>query len=318
MSELAKLLKSKREEIGKTVKMVSQETKIRENSILLMDKGAFQEMPSYLHAYGFVKQYAEYLGYDYEMQIKPIFDIEYPKTGSKAYGVKSRDQGISDSNGDNGNNGNVKKEVRTDKVEFVEDTEEPVSNNNVIIISIVVGLLVVAAISYYVFYSFQNVSSTIVVVEREDEPENMSIEYPSPTTNINTLLDETTNGTKVSQATNNQLTSPVSNTAVKRVAPPVEDVVVAPTPKRLIFGFTEECWVKYQSDELPPVEYFGLPGQSKAVYFIDNFTLDIGNAAGLSVTYGRQTLDQFGKSGVVRRGLKYKLENDKLVQDIKR
>ncbi len=314
MSELAKLLKSKREEIGKTVKMVSQETKIRENSILIMDKGAFDEMPSYLHAYGFVKQYAEFLGYDYEMQIKPLFDTEYPKTGSKAFGVKNGDNGNSDSNG---NNGYSQKVTPSDKVEFVEDTEEIVSNSNVVVIAVVIGLLIVGAISYYVFYSLKNVSSTIVVVGR-DEPENMSIEYPSPTTNINTLLDETANGTRVPKTTGSELTSPVINTATTRGATAVNEVVPAPTPKRLIFGFKEEVWVKYQSDSLPAVEYFGLPGQSKAVYFIDNFTLDIGNAAGLSVTYGRQTLDQFGRSGVVRRGLKYRLENDKLVLEPKR
>ena len=313
MSELAKLLKSKREELGKTVKMVAQETKIRENSILLMDKGAFHEMPSYLHAYGFVKQYAEFLGYDYEVQIKPLFDTEYPKTGTKAFGVKSVDNDTADSHT---NNGRVKKDVPADKVEFVEDTEETVSNSNVIMIAVIVGLLIVGAISYYVFYSLKNVSSTIVVVER-DEVENMSIEYPSPTTNINTLLDETTNGTKVPEAQNNQLMPPPVSNVVRGIIP-VNEIIVAPTPKRLIFGFKEECWVKYQSDGLPAVEYFGLPGQSKAVYFIDNFTLDIGNAAGLSVTYGRQTLDQFGRTGSVRRGLKYKLENDKLMLDVKR
>ena len=313
MSELAKLLKSKREELSKTVKVVSQETKIRENSILLMDKGAFYEMPSYLHAYGFVKQYSEYLGYDYEIQIKPLFDIEYPKTGTKAFGVKNGENGTSDSHA---NNGHIKKEAQSDKVEFVEDSEEPVSNSNVIMISVIIGLLIVGAISYYVFYSLKNVSSTIVVVER-DEAENMSIEYPSPTTNINTLLDETANGTKVPQTEARRSTLQPANNVVGGTAP-LNGVIPAPTPKRLIFGFKEEVWVKYQSDSLPAVEYFGLPGQSKAVYFIDNFTLDIGNAAGLSVTYGRQTLDQFGRSGVVRRGLKYKLENDKLVLEPKR
>ena len=317
MSELAKLLKSKREELGKTIKSVSQETKIRENSILLMDKGAFHEMPSYLHAYGFVKQYAEYLGYDYEMQIKPIFDKEYPKVGNKALNVKNGDNGTSDSNGSNGNS---KKVTPSDNVEFVEDTEEPsgsTSSTNIVVISVVVGLLIVGAISYYVFYSLQNVSSTIVVVER-DEAENMSIEYPSPTTDINTLLDETANGTRIPKTGVSELTTPTTNTAAARGMIPVNDIVPAPTPKRLIFGFKEECWVKYQSDGLPAVEYFGLPGQSKAVYFIDNFTLDIGNAAGLTVTYGRQKLDNFGRSGSVRRGLKYKLENDKLVLDVKR
>ncbi len=307
MSELAKLLRSKREELGKTVKVVSQETKIRESSIVLMDKGEFHEMPSYLHAYGFIKQYAEYLGYDYEIQIKPLFDIEYPKVGNKVFGVK---------NGNNESNGSVKKVTSSDNVEFVEDTEEPVSNSNIIIISVIIGLLIVGAISYYVFYSLKNVSSTIEVVERDDV-ENMSIEYPSPTTNINTLLDETNNEAKYSRTETN-ISTPTSTNSTSRGIASQNEPIAAPTPKRLIFGFKEDCWVKYTSDDLPAVEYFGLPGQSKAVYFIDNFTLDIGNAAGLTVTYGRQTLDNFGRSGAVRRGLKYKLENDKLVLDVRR
>lgn len=80
MSELGSLLKKARETQGKTLPTVKNDTRIQESFLTAIEEGNYDELPSYLHAYGFVKKYAEYLGFNYE-DIQPQFDNECPKPG---------------------------------------------------------------------------------------------------------------------------------------------------------------------------------------------------------------------------------------------
>jgi len=105
--------------------------------------------------------------------------------------------------------------------------------------------------------------------------------------------------------------SPINNQGVNNQTN--ENIIDRLTPKRLIVAFIEDCWIKYQADDLPAVEYSGTTGQSRALTFIDNFSLDIGNAAGLAFTYGRQRFDNFGGSGIVLRNLKYHVVDNSLI-----
>lgn len=73
MSELGNLLKSTREEQKKSMQDVVDDTRIRENFIKIIEEGRFKDLPSYLHAYGFVKKYAEFLNLDYENVVWPLF-----------------------------------------------------------------------------------------------------------------------------------------------------------------------------------------------------------------------------------------------------
>ena len=84
MSELGNLLKSTREEQKKTIQDVVDDTRIRENFIKVIEEGRFKDLPSYLHAYGFVKKYAEFLNLDYENVVWPLFAEECPKEGAPA------------------------------------------------------------------------------------------------------------------------------------------------------------------------------------------------------------------------------------------
>lgn len=80
MSELGTLLKKTRENQGKTLLSVKNDTRIQESFLTAIEDGNFYALPSYIHVYGFVKKYAEYLGFDYG-EIKPLFDKECPKSG---------------------------------------------------------------------------------------------------------------------------------------------------------------------------------------------------------------------------------------------
>lgn len=79
MSELGNLLKKVREDQGKTLASVKNDTRIQEAFLIAIEAGDYKSLPSYLHAYGFVKKYAESLGLDYDKDIKGIFDKECPK-----------------------------------------------------------------------------------------------------------------------------------------------------------------------------------------------------------------------------------------------
>ncbi len=70
MSELGQLLKSKREKLKKTIADVANDTKITEKIIHTLEDGDFASLPSYLHAFGFLKKYSDYLGFDYENEVK--------------------------------------------------------------------------------------------------------------------------------------------------------------------------------------------------------------------------------------------------------
>ena len=80
MSELSELLKNRRLELKKTPIDVSTDTRIRVQYIEAIDNGDYKSLPSYLHTYGFVKQYAEYLGFSFD-EIKELFQKECPKEG---------------------------------------------------------------------------------------------------------------------------------------------------------------------------------------------------------------------------------------------
>ncbi|MGA1862256.1 DUF4115 domain-containing protein [Deferribacter thermophilus] len=73
MNEFTKILKEKREELNLSLSEVSKEIKVSVHFLELIESGDFHKLPSYVHAYGFSKAYAEFLGFSFE-EIKPLFD----------------------------------------------------------------------------------------------------------------------------------------------------------------------------------------------------------------------------------------------------
>jgi cytoskeletal protein RodZ len=61
---------------GLTLSEVSKQTRIKESFLIAIEKGEYGKLPSPSYAHGFVKNYAEYLGFS-PQEILPIFKREY-------------------------------------------------------------------------------------------------------------------------------------------------------------------------------------------------------------------------------------------------
>lgn len=75
MKKISEMLRTQREERGISFETVEQDTKIKKEFILAIEKGNFQDLPSG-YALGFVKNYSKYLGIPVSEAV-PLFRREY-------------------------------------------------------------------------------------------------------------------------------------------------------------------------------------------------------------------------------------------------
>lgn len=309
MSRLAELLKNRREELKKTVAEVSSDTKIRVQFIENIDNGQFKLLPSYLHAYGFVKKYAEYLGIPYD-EIKDLFNEECPKDGP-----------LGDENHNNIPNGVEEKRGITP-----------------IILALVLVVLCVGIWFGYSAYSpkdkLEPVDSNEAVPVLEDgvpvEPNN--IEQPAESTqtenteapvisgstgeqNINTAAaTEGTNNPEMN--TTSETASNTSNsTPLAAQAAPIEPIEKESSPqpdkteKYITLSFSGDCWVRFVSDTGKTDDFMANKNTVEELAFINSFTISIGNAAAISMKYGSQDFTNFGTEGKAIKNLRYVLKD---------
>lgn len=76
MTKLEQLLKEKREEKNLTLEEVANATKINLNFLKIIERGAYDELPSPAYAKGFVINYAEFLGLS-KSQVIPLFKRDF-------------------------------------------------------------------------------------------------------------------------------------------------------------------------------------------------------------------------------------------------
>jgi cytoskeletal protein RodZ len=79
MKKLSDILREKRVEQGKTIATIAKEIKIRTEFLEAIEDGRYKDLPSDSHAAGFVKNYAEHLGFP-ESKTLALFRRDY-KTG---------------------------------------------------------------------------------------------------------------------------------------------------------------------------------------------------------------------------------------------
>lgn len=78
MSDLGLKLKQTREELGISLDEISKKTNIKVNLLKLIEQGDFCALPSFVHARGFIKKYAEVLGMDLA-DIDELLNVECPR-----------------------------------------------------------------------------------------------------------------------------------------------------------------------------------------------------------------------------------------------
>ncbi|MDE7168616.1 MAG: DUF4115 domain-containing protein [Mucispirillum sp.] len=307
MSELGNLLRKTREDSKKSLKDVCNETRIRESFLQFIEEGRYNELPSYLHVYGFVKKYAEFLGFNYERDISHIFNAECPKPGANA--VSSVE--------DNENTSDIQEKAA------VQDSGK---KSPVLIILILIILAGAGYGGYFLYtqnqpYNFARSDNTGVMPAApvvtpdysEDNGDNSSYTEYGEGASIYDNVSEQDNLT--ANRSDNNLSGIGGETgffdsfATGRI-PDLEPVTVE--PEEVTVRFSEDCWFKYSTDRGETKEITAQRGTVIRIEFDKTFRIDIGNAYAVSIDYKDQTYSSFGARNAARTNLNYEVLDGKL------
>lgn len=310
MSELGNLLKSTREEQKKSIQDVVDDTRIRENFIKIIEEGRFKDLPSYLHAYGFVKKYAEFLNLDYENVVWPLFSAECPKEGAPAQPKDITQEEYTPS---------------TTETSFLEN-EKKSSKKTVTLILLIIVLLLIGYGGYYM-YSSSMLNNTITIGSSNnnavDTPVPATVVEPEPavtfagdnTSDNNSYFNYYGTSIYADNNTDNMTTNAYDNTTEPAYIDPLfAQTIPTPvvlSPEKVKVKFSENCWFKYSTDKGEENEVNARRGTEIEIEFDKTFRIEIGNAVAVSMEYNGQEYSNFGSRNVVRI-LNYEAQDGKL------
>ncbi len=315
MSDLGNLLKTTREAKKITIKDVVDETRIREPFILILEEGAFTKLPSYIHAYGFVKKYAEFLGLDYEKDVWPLFSLECPKDGIISQKTVQED---------------IAPEEYTPQItetSFIEQDNK--SSKKPLYIILVLIILAVVGYGGYYLYSTQyttnlfNIGNSNAVVtnepaavitepaitfDDENKEDNKSdngsyFNYYGASIYDNNTDNNTDNGSLTNNTTESSFVDPLF---AQNIPTPV--TIEA---EKVKVNFSENCWFKYKTDKGEENTIDAKKGTTLTLEFDKTFRIEIGNAVAVSLEYEGEIYSNFGRRNMVRI-LNYEAVNGKL------
>jgi cytoskeletal protein RodZ len=254
-----------------TLENLSSSTKIRISYLQAIENGKFEVLPEPIYAEKFIKTYAQWLGLD-----ESILLSHYRQYLNKS--VVSRQEPIE-------NQVMLRKyDLKTFKVPLR-------ATGWFFSVIIVIGFL----ISFFTTYMadqnkpatgkpfWENASSTV-----NQKPNNQSVVTTTSQGTMGTVAPSVpTPGTA-------QSVSPV-------VSSPVQTSGKAPAkvPYKLVVEATETSWLNVVEDDNPPYEILLRPGERMQREATDKFSIDIGNAGGVSVYFQDKPLGLLGKSGQV-------------------
>lgn len=309
MSELGNLLKSTREEQKKSIQDVVDDTRIRENFIKIIEEGRFKDLPSYLHAYGFVKKYAEFLNLDYENIVWPLFAEECPKEGTPAQLKDITKEEYTPS---------------TTETSFLEN-EKKSGKKSVTVILLIIVLLLVGYGGYYIYSSdmlnnsitigSSNTAADTPVPAAVVESESAVIFAGDNTSDNNSYFNYYGTSIYADNNTDNETTNVYDNTTGPAYIDPLfAQTIPTPVvllPEKVKVKFSENCWFKYSTDKGEKNEVNARRGTEIEIDFDKTFRIEIGNAVAVSMEYNGQEYSNFGGRNVVRI-LNYEAQDGKL------
>lgn len=285
MSKLGELFIQKRESLKLEILKASDDTRISEDVIRLLEEGAFSKLPSYIHALNFVRQYGSYLGLD-EKIIMENFNSECSKS-------------------------DYERQITYVSSPVTEETSVKIGYGKYIAISIVIA--VIAIISAFVYVSMdKNGTDKPIIEERKNvAPEEMKDgALPVENNSLEDAKDET-------PILNNDKEIITDTEPVKEESDTSKGEVPKDTVKleSVELVFSDACWVHLKIDNDSEMDFIAQKGTSRTVEFKEFFVLDLGNAAVVQVKHTSKTISGLGEYKKPMKGLKFSVSNNKLIYD---
>ena len=280
---LGPYLKKSRETQGLSLDQVASLTRIQAKFLQALEDEEFQSLPEQVFTRGFVRTYARSLGLDEEDTLRRFSESssEYYQQGQQAQYQAH--------------------------VQIEEEKRSKLNRNLVIIVTIII----IVALGFLLPRQQQSSPPP-----PSPDQENMEPRTSDPPNTDNTEIkpeapDMTSTPEEVEDMVMVKEPSPEINTVptpdstptpVQESSKPLEPAVSLSTdPLRLEIEATQLTWVVVKSDNDSPQEALLQPGQLANWEAQQQFTLTLGNAAGVAVRLNGESRGPFGKPGEVVR-----------------
>jgi len=289
------MLKNKRETLGVDVDKVTEETRISADIIDVLERGEYSSMPSYNHAKNFVKNYAVYLKLDME-KVQEAFENECTK------------------------------EEFNREVKYISApvTKESTAGHSSLVVKFVIPIVLIAIIAftgYKVFTSMktgsaeQGVSAPAAeqpVAEKETVVDTNEVKEVIKSINSNAEQREAVKKTEPAKEAPKAEEPAVKEDKNVSQSAFIQDEKVEPAAalKTAVLNFSDVCWVHIKIDGSEEMDFIAEKGNQRNIEFRDNFVMDIGNAAVVSVAYGERTIAGLGAYKQPVKGLKFTVDEN--------
>ena len=277
-------LKKTREGQGLSLDQVASLTRIQSKFLQALEEEDFQQLPEQVFTRGFVRTYSRAIGLDEEDSLRRFTDSsrEYYQQGQQA---------------------------QTQAHLQLQQEQQGKLNRNLVII---VTIVIIVALGFLL--PRQQESSPPPIPESDSSP---TVQSPPSRSTVSPEVETTTEGPSTPRMPKNEPEEiPVESLEPTPPAPsddsvqnPIQEVEKPPTPSvslptdpiRLEIEATQLTWVVVQSDTDSPQEALLQPAQKGTWEAQQQFTLTLGNAAGVTVSLNGEPQGPFGNPGEVVR-----------------
>jgi len=284
MSKISEILKQEREKRGLTLEEISKKTRISLAFLNLIESGEIENLPSYAHAFGFIRNYASYLKLN-EKEIENIFKEEFSKDN---FGKRNSDfENIQENNITNGK-----------------------SNFNKILF---ITLGVIVALSLIIFFSYKKDSAEKTIISsNETIKEQVKVDNKSQDDNISDNFTPVAND-NISQNGKGDEIKITPEIIAKEVFKKDQDKEKKAN-KVVSLLFNDICWIHLKTDNITDYDFIAEKDLVKNISFNNSFKIDIGNAAAVTIKYKDQVIQGLGDYRQPLRNLYFYVnDNDTLV-----
>ncbi len=251
-----------RESKGIELKRLCISTKIRVSYLEAIEKGQFEKLPEAIYAETFIKTYARELGVDAGLILSHYRQfLKKTELPQETIGQT--------------------RPKAPDPVKRISNFKVPLKAAGwAISILVIVGFLV----SFFATYMTSSKKPELVQSSSEIRP-------PNPVTASDQQKPTEQNAAATPAG------APAENEAATKEA--AKPAAPARTSYKLMVAATETTWLNIVEDDSPPYEVLLRPGERIEREANEKFSIDVGNAGGVSVTFQGKALGVLGKSGQV-------------------